>query len=214
MLLAGGAEPVYEPLVKLGPVSRFDRWVDGSVQERVRGNLVADRVFYAASAVGDHGVIWLILAVVRGLRSEDAWRATLRAALAVGIESALVNGPIKWVFRRKRPAPRGTRPHPLRTPKTSSFPSGHATSAFCAAALLSDGDPALRPFYYALATVVAWSRVHVRAHYASDVFGGVAIGVLLGAAFKRLLPLAPPASPPAADAAGPGAGESTPAGKG
>jgi undecaprenyl-diphosphatase len=186
---------VYEPLVKLGPVSRFDRWVDSSVQERVRGNPVVDRVFYAASAVGDHGVIWLILAVVRGLRSEDAWRATVRAAAAVAIESALVNGPVKWVFRRQRPAPRGTRPHPLRTPRTSSFPSGHATSAFCAAALLSDGDPVMRPFYYALAGVVAWSRVHVRAHYASDVLGGIVIGVLLGKAFKRLVPLPPPATP-------------------
>jgi undecaprenyl-diphosphatase len=200
-----GIEPVYEPLVKLGPVSRFDRWVDASVQERIRGNVVADRVFYAASAVGDHGVIWLILAVVRGLRSPNAWRATVRASVAVAVESALVNGPVKWVFRRQRPAPRGTRPHPLRTPRTSSFPSGHATSAFCAAALLSDGDPVLRPFYYTLAAVVAWSRVHVRAHYASDVLGGVAIGVLLGEVFKRLIPLAPPVGDP---------GESAPADEG
>ncbi len=113
----------------------------------------------------------------------------MRAAAAIGIESAVVNGPVKWVFRRPRPAPPDVSPHPIRIPRTSSFPSGHATSAFCAATLLSDADPSLRLLYYGLAAVVAWSRVHVRVHHASDVIGGVAIGLLLGQAFKRLMPL-------------------------
>jgi undecaprenyl-diphosphatase len=187
----------------LGPVSSFDRWVDNQVERRARGHRLADQVFFAASAVGDHGLIWLILATARGLRSPDAWRATVRAAAAVGIESAVVNGPVKWVFRRQRPLPRGNAARPLRRPRTSSFPSGHATSAFCAAALLSDGDPALRPLYYGLAVIVAWSRVHVRVHHASDVVGGVIIGVGLGKIFKRLIPL-PPATPRESRAKGPG----------
>lgn len=173
----------------VGLINRFDRWVDDGFEARIRGNPIADRVFYAASAVGDHGVIWLILGALRGLRSPDAWRATVRLAGAVGIESALVNGPVKWVFRRQRPEPRTDSPLPLRHPRTSSFPSGHATSAFCAAALLGDGDPARRPLYYGLATVVAWSRVHVGVHHASDVVGGVVIGMALGEAFKQLVPL-------------------------
>ncbi len=193
--VAPPAAPVYEPLVKLGPVSRFDRFIDEQVEERVRGNAVADRVFYAASSVGDHGVIWLILAVIRGLRAPDAWRSTVRTAAAIGIESALVNGPVKSVFRRQRPAPRGLAPHPLRKPRTSSFPSGHATSAFCAATLLRESDPEWGPLYFAVAVVVAWSRVHVRAHYASDVIGGTLIGLLLGRIFKHLIPLVAPATP-------------------
>ncbi|MDQ1428778.1 MAG: hypothetical protein QOK39_2254 [Acidimicrobiaceae bacterium] len=183
--------PVFAPIVNRGPVHRFDQWVDEGVADWLRGIAVADRVFYAASALGDHGIIWLILAAARGLRSENAWRATLRAAAAVGVESILVNGPVKWVFKRQRPTPRGVSPHPLRNPRTSSFPSGHATSAFCAAALLSDGDPVMRPVYYGLAAIVAWSRIHVRVHYASDVIGGVFIGIALGKIGKRLVPLPP-----------------------
>jgi len=186
------AAPTAPPPIapETGSIGRFDRWVDESVAGRLRGNPAADRVFYAASALGDHGLIWLILAVIRGLTSPDSWRATMRAAAAIGIESALVNGPVKWVFRRSRPPPTEVAaPHPLRTPRTSSFPSGHATSAFCAATLLSDGDPARAPLYYALAAVVAWSRIHVRLHYASDVIGGVVIGTVLGQVFKRLMPL-------------------------
>ena len=184
--------PLTTPALATGLVARFDRSVDGFFESRLRGRPAADRVFYAASSVGDHGIIWLILAVIRGLRSESQLRATIRASAAVGIESMLVNGPVKWVFRRDRPVPNGVNPHPLRRPRTSSFPSGHATSAFCAAALLSDGDPAMRPVYYGLALIVAWSRVHVRVHHASDVVGGMAIGAILGQVAKRLSPLPRP----------------------
>jgi membrane-associated phospholipid phosphatase len=170
-------------------VAAFDRGVDDFFERYLRGKPGLDRLFYSASAVGDHGIIWLVLAVVRGLRADDDWHAVVRAATGVGMESVLVNGPVKWLFRRARPGFEGLRPLPLRRPRTSSFPSGHATSAFCAAALLSDGDPALRPLYYGLATVVAWSRVYVRIHHASDVVGGMAIGAVLGEAGRRVYPL-------------------------
>ncbi len=102
-----------------------------------------------------------------------------------------MNGPIKWLVRRERPPSPDARPLPLRTPRTSSFPSGHATSAFCAAAFLSDGDRAWAPLYYALALVVAWSRVHVEIHHATDVVAGMVTGALLGAVGTRLVPLVP-----------------------
>jgi len=110
----------------------------------------------------------------------------------VGIESILVNAGIKSLFRRRRPVVEAERPLPLRTPLTSSFPSGHATSAFCAATLLADGDPGLAPLYYAAATVVALSRIHVKIHHASDVAGGIAIGMALGRAGRHVAPLEPP----------------------
>ncbi len=77
----------------------------------------------------------------------------------------------------------------LRTPLTSSFPSGHASSAFTAAGILSEHDPALRPVFYALAAVVATSRVHVQVHHASDVVVGAALGVVFARAATRLWPL-------------------------
>jgi membrane-associated phospholipid phosphatase len=176
-------------------VGAFDARVDRWFAEHLRGRPVADRIFYGASAVGDHGVIWLILASIRGLRSDEGVPAALRAAAGIGIESALVNGPVKWVFRRERPEVLDDRPLPLRRPRTSSFPSGHATSAFCAAALLSDGDERWAPAYYGLALIVAWSRVHVNIHHASDVVAGMAIGALLGEASTRIVELPRPTPP-------------------
>ena len=94
---------------------------------------------------------------------------------------------MKWVFRRSRPLHEGLRPHTLRRPRTSSFPSGHATAAFFGAALLGEDDT-LRPVYYAVAVVVAASRVHVKIHFPSDVIGGILIGAALGELGRRVLP--------------------------
>ena len=159
--------------------------------DRLRGNPGMDRLFYGASALADHGLLWLILGVLRGLQSDRDWNAAVRAAVGVGVESALVNIGVKSLFRRSRPVWDGPRPLPLRVPRTSSFPSGHATSAFTAAALLGDGDPAW-PAYYAIALVVAWSRVYVRIHHASDVLAGMAAGMVLGRLGRRLFPLPGP----------------------
>ena len=74
-------------------------------------------------------------------------------------------------------------------PLTSSFPSGHASAAFCAAGLLSEGSR-LEPAYYALAAVVAASRVHVKIHHASDVVAGAAVGTV--ARGRRQAGVAPP----------------------
>src|SRR5947209_10512036 len=123
--------------------------------------------------------------------------------MGLGVESALVNGVIKSFFRRRRPSTLDFIPAlPLRRPRTSSFPSGHATSAFSAAALLSEDD-ILWPLYYAIAVVVASSRVYVKIHHASDVLAGVAVGWTIGHAGRRLFPL-----PPAHALTGPG--ESSP----
>ena len=170
-------------------IAAFDEAVDDAF-DRLRGKPVADRVFYGASSLADHSILWLILGALRGLRSEHEWTAAVRVGTGLFAESALVNVGIKSLFRRTRPPWDVERPFPIRRPRTSSFPSGHATAAFTAAGLLADDDP-LWPLYYALAVVVAGSRVHVRIHHASDVLGGVAIGVLLGRLGRRLVPLPP-----------------------
>lgn len=173
---------------------RFDAAVDAWFDRHLRGRPVADRVMYTASAVGDHGIVWLSLALIQAVRRPAHWQARLlRAAAGLGIESALVNGPVKWVFRRTRPVHVGPRPLPLRKPRTSSFPSGHASSAFFGAALLRNGDLPW-PVYYGIASLVAASRVHVRIHHASDVIAGGLLGAVLGEAARHLVPFPPATS--------------------
>ena len=173
-------------------IAAFDARIDTAF-DHLRGNPVADRLFYGASALGDHILIWLIHGALRGLRSEHDWKAAVRVGVMLGAESALVNVGIKSLFKRTRPPWQQETVAgriKLRRPLTSSFPSGHATSAFTAAGLLADDDP-LWPAYYAIAIVVATSRVYVRVHHASDVLGGIPIGIALGRIGRRLLPLPP-----------------------
>ena len=176
----------------------FDAAVDEWFEKHLRGRRSVDTVMYGASAVGDHGIVWLALAGVQAARrhqlGQDWVRPFLRVSIGLGVESIVVNGPVKWMFRRTRPVHTDPRPMHLRQPRTSSFPSGHATAAFFGAALLRDDDP-VWPVYYALAVIVAASRIHVRIHHASDVIGGVVTGIALGELVRRLVPIEPPAHP-------------------
>jgi undecaprenyl-diphosphatase len=158
--------------------------------DRLRGDPRADRLFYLASDLGDFSVLWSLLGAIRGLRSDEDADAALRLLVALGLESALVNGLIKSLLPRRRPVFDGEHPHRLRTPKTASFPSGHASSGFMAATLLSDGKgPAAKVGWYGLAAVVAASRIHTRAHHASDVVAGAALGLVLGRIATKAWPL-------------------------
>ncbi len=181
----------------------FDSSVDDWFEAHLRHRRSADLVMYGASAVGDHGMVWLGLAGLRALRRSQqgqAWsRPFLRVAVGLAAESVVVNGPVKFMFRRTRPVHDRPRPLHLRQPRTSSFPSGHAAAAFFGAALLRDDDP-IWPLYYVLAVIVAASRIHVRIHHASDVIGGVITGVALGELVRGLVPpelAAPPVTIPA-----------------
>jgi undecaprenyl-diphosphatase len=164
-------------------VHRIDDVIDGW-WDRLRGVPVADRVFYTASEAADFSVLWHTIGVAKALVRNEP-RIAIELSVALGIESALVNGPIKSVFRRNRPIEDRTRPHRLRLPRTSSFPSGHASAAMVAASLLSRRSR-FGLLWYALAGLVAASRTHVRIHHASDVAGGALIGVALGGIARRI----------------------------
>ena len=162
---------------------RVDEWFD-----QLRGNPAFDRLFYAASELGDHSLLWHLLATGRAAASLLAEPAALRVVVALAVESGLVNGVVKSLFNRSRPIATSERPLRLRIPRTSSFPSGHASSATMAALLLADKSR-FGPLYGAAAALVATSRIHVRIHHASDIAGGVAVGAVLAGVVKRLAPL-------------------------
>ena len=173
----------------LGPnVDRIDKQID-QWWEHWRGRPTIDRLFYTASNLGDFSLIWYIVGGLRALPPGRRPKSAIRFSALMGIESLLVNQGIKRFFSRVRPAEATDNPtsHQLRQPVTSSFPSGHASAAFCASTFLARRSR-LGPFWHVIAGALACSRIHVRLHHASDVAAGAAIGVILGKFAERFLP--------------------------
>lgn len=68
-------------------------------------------------------------------------------------------------------------------PKNFSFPSGHASTAFAAATVLTFFDKKRRWFYYLVAILISYSRIYLGCHYFFDV----AVGAVIGWFISRLL---------------------------
>jgi len=163
-------------------IVQFDAAIDRAV-DRIRSPAV-DGIVYRLSSAADHSLLWDICAAATAIARGDDVGFAVRFMGAMGLESLLTNGVVKTAFQRVRPAPYEDIEfsHGLHRPITSSFPSGHATAAFCAARLLGGGHG-----WYALATAVAGTRVYVRLHHASDVAAGAAFGLVLGSALRRFV---------------------------
>ena len=170
----------------LGPrVDAFDTWVDDAL-ELLRGNPIADRVFTTASHVGDFSLIWHGISIVRAVAKGRPDQIVVLAVM-LGAESLIVNQGVKRLFRRERPTTTGDDRLQVRRPKTSSFPSGHASSAAFAAMVLSGWDgPKLGMLWWKIAAIVGISRAYVRIHHGSDVVAGAVVGTLLGLVGRRI----------------------------
>ena len=168
-------------------IARFDNAVDRR-WEALRGRKLVDRVMYGASDVGEFSQLWHVLGAIRALGPRREASDAFRFSALMALESLVVNQGIKRLFARSRPGTAADNPtqHRLRQPISSSFPSGHASAAFCASAVLSQ-QSRLGPLYRLAAVIVATSRIHVRLHHASDVIAGAAVGEIIGRVAARLM---------------------------
>jgi membrane-associated phospholipid phosphatase len=167
-------------------VARFDEAVERRL-DRWRGNPRLDRVMYTASELGDFSLVWHAISAARSLAPDRRPVHAVRVATILGSESLLVNQGVKRLVGRRRPPWEQERPHRVRRPLTSSFPSGHASSAAVAVLVLGEKDP-LWPLYAVVGATVAASRVYVKVHHPSDVVAGALLGVGIAAVARRLWP--------------------------
>lgn len=181
-----GPFPIVPGQSEFGPlIDAFDERVDALLQ-LLRGGAVPDRVFTTASHLGDFSSIWHVIGMVRGIVKRRPDQVIVLAAM-LGAESLIVNQGVKRLFRRQRPTETGDENLRVRRPTTSSFPSGHASSAAFAAMVLSGWDgPKVGLLWWKIAAIVGISRAYVRIHHGSDVVAGAIVGTLLGLAGRRL----------------------------
>jgi membrane-associated phospholipid phosphatase len=169
------ANVVVAGLRELGAV---DRAVYQAVASTPTGTL--DGSVRRLSAAADKSKLWLgIAAVVALAGGRRGRRAALEGVVAIGVSSATINLGVKPVARRRRPdrvRPALFEDRHVPMPGSTSFPSGHAASAFAFAYAVGRHLPALAVPIRLLAAAVAYSRVHTGVHYPGDVVIGSVAG--------------------------------------
>lgn len=163
-------------------------WFDDNLEDYAKKvkhndfNVLSEKVRY----LGD-GLVIVPLFGATYAYGAACGRPRIKNTALIGLESYVVSGAfatlVKFSIHRPRPKT-GASYHSSAnqnffSPTNLSFPSGHSASAFSSARVASwyFGDRGVAPYIsYGLASLVAWSRVNDREHWASDV----AIGSMLG----------------------------------
>jgi undecaprenyl-diphosphatase len=181
-------------LALLNPIECLDGMVARGVQGARRPAL--EGVMRQATSFGRPAVVVGGLAIVLAvdLASGGGWSTVRLAAGALAGTNLVVEG-LKRVTGR-------TRPDGERRRSNSSFPSSHAANAFALAWVLGARWRRGIPAFFALALLVAFSRMYLNRHFLSDVVAGALIGAVCAWAVSRWLPLRRRTAGPAAAASG------------
>ena len=168
-------------LALLSPIESLDWAIARGVQSARRPAL--EGVMHEATAFGRPLVVAGGLAIVLAvdLAGGGGW-STVRIAVAALAGTNLVVEGLKRAVGRARPDGERRR-------SNSSFPSSHAANAFALAWVLGARWRRAIPVFFALALLVAFSRMYLNRHFLSDVVVGALIGVVLSWVAARWLPL-------------------------
>ena len=149
------------------------------IQTNLR-NPAMDLLMPLITALGNSGLIWLILAGI--LILVPKYRK-VGAAVLVGLvlEVVCCNVVLKPLVARIRPCDVNTAVQLLvAKPDDFSFPSGHTGASFAAASALYCNRNRLWIPSFILAVLIAFSRLYLYVHYPTDILAGILLGVMAG----------------------------------
>ena len=136
------------------------------------------KTMVAITSLGNIGAIWIVIAVAL-IISKKYRNIGFMVILALILGSILGEGIIKHVVKRLRPSFNLQSINlMIANPASYSFPSGHTTSSFAAAGILSRYLKKYSLEIFSLAALIAFSRLYLYVHYPSDVLAGIILGLL------------------------------------
>lgn len=142
---------------------------------------LADRLMVGITQLGSGGILWIVWAAVL-LRRPETRRQSAAVLLALGLSALCCNLTLKPLVARTRPCDLNAAVSLLvARPADYSFPSGHTSSSFAAAAALCFSGAKYRWLAVVLAVLIGFSRLYLYVHFPTDVLAGAALGTLLGA---------------------------------
>lgn len=167
---------------------------DLPILDWIQSNLTTpllDKLMPLITALGDAGMIWILLALIL-LLTKRYRRVGIGMAAALIIGFVVCNLGMKPLFARIRPYDYQLMhygrviPLLIQAESDFSFPSGHTIASFEAATVLlihnrKWGIPAM-----ILASLIAFSRLYLYVHYPTDVICSVILGIGIGIFGHRL----------------------------
>jgi len=164
----------------------LDYFLTDFLSKIIPHNLFFNYFFSFFSLKGNSIIVWLLVILISlileernnpGISKKDK-KFIVLFSLSFLFTGLLVTYSLKYIFHRPRPI-QNTKFFILNTvscPKDFSFPSGHASTAFAAATVLTFFDKKRRWFYYLVAVLISYSRIYLGCHYFFDVAAGAVIG--------------------------------------
>jgi membrane-associated phospholipid phosphatase len=169
-----------------------DRWLTTEAIE-AESNRTQQHVADAFQPLGNPTYILAgaltLYGVGRLMHRPQIARRAIRVGAAVAI-TGVTTLALKEALGRERPFESPDRSNTFKPfSGHSSFPSGHAATAFATAVAIDRETSAhwVPWIVYPAATLVGWSRVHDRQHWTSDVVAGAALGGWLAWKTERFL---------------------------
>ena len=144
--------------------------------QKFLGNRFLDAFFSSFTALGNHGLIWILLIIVL-LAHKSTRKLGVLAGIALLLEFGLNDYVLKPLIARPRPYSTFEIVPIIELPSGFSFPSGHSASSLAVATMIMLGKHPARHVVMVFALMMAFSRIYLMVHYPSDVLAGIVVGI-------------------------------------
>ncbi|WP_300383881.1 phosphatase PAP2 family protein [Clostridium sp.] len=138
---------------------------------------IMDKIMVIVTSLGNGGLIWILISLALMIKPKYR-RVGIMSICALILTTIIGEGILKNLVKEERPFISLPDIKLLITPPTSfSFPSGHTGSSFAVAGVLGSKIKKSRFYVFALAILIAFSRLYLYVHYPIDVIVGIILGL-------------------------------------